>query len=247
MSGHPKGASAYADLQESWSRWQMQGLDEPAPQPEPVEPEFEPPSEQELQQQLDELRAQAQAQGHQEGYQAGHEQGHAAGLAAGQESGHAQGYEAGMAAGLAQAQEQIAEHAQAFIAINHACSQSIETLDQEIGQALIGLATRIAEHVLRSTLNEQPERIKDLVADVLRADPGDTSALLLSLHPDDIALVREYLSEEAEQRPWRLQPDATLQRGDCIVRSAYGDIDATLATRWQRALSALGLKPDQKD
>ncbi|MGE8546992.1 MAG: flagellar assembly protein FliH [Alcaligenes sp.] len=239
-------ASAYAELQESWSRWQMQGLDEPEEPAVPAEPEFVPPTDEELQRQLEDQRAQAQERGHQEGYQAGYEQGRAAGEAAGRESGHAEGYEAGVAAGMAKAQEQIEQHAQAFMALNRACSQSIETLDQEIGQALISLATRIAEHVLRSTLDAQPERIRDLVADVLRADPGDTSLLVLSLHPEDVALVREYLTSEAELRPWRLQADASLQRGDCIVRSAYGDIDATLTTRWRRALSALGLQPDQE-
>lgn len=241
-----KGASAYAELQESWSRWQMQGLDEPAAPVVPPEPEIIPPTEEELQRQLDEQRSHAQEQGHQEGYQAGYEQGRTAGESAGQESGHAAGYEAGMAAGMAKAQEHIEQHAQAFIALNRACSQSIETLDQEIGQALIGLATRIAEHVLRSTLQQQPERITDLVADVLRADPGDTSFLVLSLHPDDIELVRNYLVSESEPRPWRLEPDPGLQRGDCLVRSSYGDIDATLSTRWQRALSALGLASGQE-
>lgn len=240
MSSHRK-ASAYSELQESWSRWQMQGLDDPVVAPKPEEPEFVPPTQEELQRDLENQRSQAQEEGHTQGYQAGFNQGHAAGLAAGQESGHAQGYEAGMAAGMAKAQEQINQYIKAFVALNQNCAQSIATMDQEMGQSLIQLATRIAEHVLQSTIKAEPGRIRDLVAEVLRSDPGDTSALELTLHPDDISLVREFLIEQGEPRAWRLQEDAQLQRGECRVRSSYGDIDATFATRWKRALASLGL------
>ena len=51
MSSHRK-ASAYSELQESWSRWQMQGLDDPVVAPEPEEPEFVPPTQEELQRDL---------------------------------------------------------------------------------------------------------------------------------------------------------------------------------------------------
>ncbi|WGQ36732.1 flagellar assembly protein FliH [Alcaligenes faecalis] len=240
MPSHRK-ASAYSELQDSWTRWQMQGLDDPAPANEPQEPEFVPPTQEELQRELDEQRSQAQEEGHQQGYQAGFDQGHAAGLAAGQESGHALGYEAGISAGMAKAQEQIDQYIKEFVALNQNCAQSIEMMNQEMGQALIQLATRIAEHVLQSTITSEPGRIRDLVAEVLRSDPGDTSALELSLHPDDISLVREFLIEQGEPRAWRLQEDAQLQRGECRVRSSYGDIDATFAIRWKRALASLGL------
>jgi len=110
-----------------------------------------------------------------------------------------------------------------------------------MGQALIRLAPSIAENELERTIKAEPRRIRDLVAEVLRSDPGDTSALELSLHPDDISLVREFLIEQGEPRAWRLQEDPQLQRGECRVRSSYGDIDATFATRWKRALASLGL------
>ena len=245
MSGHRK-VSAYSDLQESWSRWQMQGLDDPVLPSEPEEPEFVPPTDEELQRQLDDQRAQAQEAGHTEGYQAGFNQGHAAGLKAGQESGHTQGYEAGVAAGMAKAQEQIDQYIQEFVALNRNCAQAIDTMDQELGQSLIQLATRIAEHVLHSTIKAEPARIRDLVAEVLRSDPGDTSALEITLNPDDISLVREFLIEQGEPRAWRLQEDSQLQRGECRVRSSYGDIDATFATRWKRALASLGLPSTQE-
>lgn len=240
MSSHRK-ASAYSTLQESWSRWQMQGLDDPVLPKEPEVPEFVPPTDQELQRELDHQRTQAQEEGHAQGYQAGFNQGHAAGMTAGQESGHAQGYEAGLAAGMAKAQEQIDQYIKEFVTLNQNCAQSIATMDQEIGQSLIQLATRVAEHILQSTIKTEPGRIRDLVADVLRSDPGDTSALEITLHPDDIGLVREFLIEQGEPRSWRLQEDAQLLRGECRVRSSYGDIDATLATRWRRALASLGL------
>lgn len=73
MSSHRK-ASAYSELQESWSRWQMQGLDDPVVAPEPEEPEFVPPTPEELQRDLENQRSQAQEEGHTQGYQAGYNQ-----------------------------------------------------------------------------------------------------------------------------------------------------------------------------
>lgn len=234
--------SAYKAMQSDWHRWEMQDLDEskaltPEATIEPI------PTPEELAAQAKAQLEQAQADGHHEGYQLGQQQGYQSGYDKGQAEGYAAGQSAGYQAGMDDAQAQLASHKALFEQLTLRCSESIGELNESMGQALIRLAIDIAEHVLADTITLRPESILGIVHQVLHQDPTDQSLLTLVLHPDDLDIVKQYLQEQVDTRPWRLQADAQLQRGDCIARSAYGDIDATLRTRWRRSIGALAQTP----
>ncbi len=235
-------AAAYLAMQTDWHRWQMQDLDEPT-LPESELPDTPPPSAAEIAAKTQAELEQAQQRGHQQGYDAGHEQGWEAGHKMGLQEGHESGLKTGYEAGMALAQEELAEHKAKFEALLLASSTSIGKLNESMGQALITLAIDIAEHVLGDTLQQYPHSMLPLISQILHLEPGDQSLLTLYLHPDDLDIVKNYLLEQSESRPWRLQADSTLQRGDCIARSAYGEIDASLRTRWRRSLGALANTP----
>ncbi|MYN11657.1 flagellar assembly protein FliH [Pusillimonas sp. TS35] len=186
------------------------------------------------------LHDDAKARGHEEGYA----QGHALGLREGTAAGHQQGYDAGYQAGLAQGREDGAADAHAkarqLASLADGLAQSVHAFEAETGEALVSLAIRIAEQVLHSTLDMQPEKILDLVRDVLRTQADPDALVTVRLHPDDAALVREHLESDPSAGPWRLMPDETIARGGCIANTVLGSVDATLATRWQRVLAALG-------
>lgn len=237
--------SAYTAMQSDWHRWEMQDLDEPAsPMPEDITVAPVPTPE-ELAAQAKAQLEQAQAEGHQEGYQVGQQQGHKIGYDAGHAEGYSAGQAAGYQAGMESAQAELATHKALFEQLTQQCSQSIGDLNESMGQALIRLAINIAEHVLAETVKTHPDTILGIVNQVLQQDPADQSLLTLALHPDDLGIVKAYLQEQSDTRPWRLQADPQLQRGDCIARSAYGDIDATLSTRWRRSIGALAQTPTQ--
>lgn len=231
-------ATLYREAQD-WQRWEMSSFDAPVPASKPA---AEPPAPDPaiLRKEIQRLREAAQASGHAEGYAAGHEQGLREGRETGMASGREEGYNTGMAAGLASGQEQARHESEQLRAMAQACAQSIASLEADMGQALISLSIRIAEQVLRSTLDAHPEKILDLLRDVLQVESGDDAILTLRIHPADLELARRYVQEEAGTRRCRLVPDPAIERGGCIAETALGSIDATLQTRWKRVTSALG-------
>lgn len=178
------------------------------------------------------------AEGHALGLETGRAEGHALGLEAGRIEGHALGLETGHTEGAAQVQEQAAR----LNAMAQACAAAINGLEAEIGQSLIQLATRIAEQVLGDQLRQHPDYILTLVQDVLQSRPELSASLNLRLHPDDLGLVNSFLQQNPELSNYRLIADERITRGGCIAETALGSVDATLETRWQRIVSALGQK-----
>ncbi|MBP6020032.1 MAG: flagellar assembly protein FliH [Burkholderiaceae bacterium] len=229
-----------------WAPLEMTSFDAPVAANTATAPDVAvsppPPTAAELRRQIQALRATAQTRGQAEGYAAGHAQGLATGLQEGQEQGHAQGYEAGLAQGHKAGSEQARQACNQLLTLADECAASIASLEADMGQSLISLAIRIAEQVLRSTLDSQPEKLLDLIHDITHQDNDQDAMLKLRLHPDDLELVRRYLDKEPGVGLWRLLADPTVTRGGCIAETSQGDIDATLETRWQRVIAALGHK-----
>lgn len=185
-------------------------------------------------------RERGYADGRAEGYAQGLEKGREEGLRTGQAEGYKEGYQAGRQAGLEAGADTAAEQARRLQGLADACGTALQNLDAETGHALTSLALRIAEQVVRSTLASQAELITGLVRDILDLDPARQGLLRLRVHSDDAELLQPYLSQDTRIASWQLVPDDTMERGGCIAETALGSIDATLETRWQRVLSALG-------
>lgn len=219
---------------DGWQRWRMATFDRPAPI---TGAQALPP---ELQAELARLRQAARSEGHAEGYAAGHAQGLEAGRGDGLSQGREQGREAGHAAGYAAGAEAARREAQELQALAAASADALDAVQAEMGQAMVSLALDIAQQVLRDTLAVQPERILDVIREIFHAEPERQSLLELRLNPADLELVRKYLEADAGLRNWRLSADPMVERGGCLARTALGDIDATIQTRWRRVAAALG-------
>src|SRR5690606_11774537 len=115
---------------------------------------------------------------------------------AGFKAGHAQGYDSGQMAGHQAGQALATQETDRIQNLAHSCSQAIETLHGDIGQALISLSIKIAEQVLRSTLQSHPDKILDVVHDIMQIDQGKDALLKLRLNPEDQLLVERYLDQE---------------------------------------------------
>ena len=231
-----------------WRRWEMESFD-PAPAPAPSEPSAtQPPADAgaalpdpaEVLAEIERLRETAKARGHAEGFAAGHAQGHEVGLREGREQGLREGRETGYAEGHAKGLEMARSEAERLRQLTQACAEAIGGIEAETGEALLSLALSVAQQVLRSTLKAEPERILDLIRDVVHVDGSQQGLLKLRLNPADLELVDQYLEQDATISQWRLQADMSIERGGCIAETALGNIDATLQTRWQRVTSTLG-------
>ncbi|MNS61999.1 Flagellar assembly protein FliH [compost metagenome] len=245
MSEADNGATTLISRSAAWRRWQMLSFDEP--ETVEVEPEPEPDPGPDPAVVMAQLRAQAMAEGREDGYAQGHAAGVEAGQQAGHEAGYAAGREAGYAEGLAQAREQGAEEAQRLHALVQACAASVGALEEKMGQSLLTLALDIAQQVVRTTLSEQPEAVAAAVRDVLHINPSTNGQMRLWANPEDIELIRLHLADELKEGHWRVMADESIARGGCRAETPFGDIDATLQTRWRRVAASLGRNVSWED
>lgn len=223
-----------------WARWQPEPIASMPPETEPVEQTVNPEKQElRLQNMLARIRKQAQEQGYTDGHAAGHADGMKQGLAQAQEQGHKEGYQAGLDAGHQQGLEKAEEAAAQLAALAQECASALSNLEADMGQALITLAIRIAEHVLHQTLDTKPDTILALLDGLLRLDTGDPAALRLYVNPADLTLVREHLGDQPDTSQWRVLSDESVARGGCKAHTSLGDIDATLETRWRRITSSI--------
>ena len=93
---------------------------------------------------------------------------------------------------------------------------------------------------MRTTLAEQPETVASAVREVLHINPTAGGQMRLWANPADIELIRLHLADELKEGHWRVLADESIARGGCRAETPFGDIDATLQTRWRRVAASLG-------
>lgn len=175
-------------------------------------------------QELSEIRENARIEGYHEGLAAGHAEGHAAGTAAGQ--------------------AEVAEQAARLRAVADSFDTATSGVGEVVGAELLELALHLAHGMLRTALEVKPELVLPVVREALDYLPTVQRPAMLTLHPDDLPLVRAALTEELDKGGWRLVADESIARGGCKVETASNQIDATVETRWARLAQALGGRLD---
>jgi flagellar assembly protein FliH len=156
--------------------------------------------------------------------------------AAGHEEGQGAGYADGLAIGRAEAAREL-EHLQA-IALEF--SGALAAADETIAADVLDLALHLAKGMLRSALEIKPELVIPVVREAIEYLPVVQQPAVLMLNPADMPIVREAIGEELDKGGWRVVQDASIARGGCKVDTATNQIDAQLATRWERMTHALG-------
>lgn len=204
----------------AYQRWEMETLDDPRAEAPAEAPQLALPTAESIQQ----IQLQARQEGHQEGYQEG--------LLLGREQGYGEG------------QEQARQEAQRLHQVLAQLDQTLERLDREMAQQLLELALGVAKQMLRQALKVRPELVLAVVQEAIASLPQVNQHPQLILHPQDAALVRVFLENELAQGHWHLVEDGQVQAGGCRLETAQSELDATLESRWQRVLDALGQSGD---
>lgn len=195
----------------------------PLPTDDTEEPQLS--AEQQLEQKLAQLQLQA------------HEQGYNAGLTEGRQQGHEQGYQDGLAQGLEQGQTQArAQHAPIHARMQQLVSEfqnTLDALDSVIASRLMQMALEAARQVIGQTPIVDNAALIKQIQQLLQQEPLFSGKPQLRVHPDDLQRVEEMLGATLSLHGWRLRGDPTLHHGGCKVSADEGDLDASVATRWQ--------------
>lgn len=114
---------------------------------------------------------------------------------------------------------------------------------------LVSLATQMAEKILNAELTVKPEMLAGIVKNALRS-VTDAKQVTLRVHPQDLDLLKSKTEEIAaslsSSAVLDLRPDDTLKRGDCMVDSEIGSLDAKLATQLNSLKQQLEMSLEKK-
>lgn len=158
------------------------------------------------------------------------------------EQARAEGYAAGRAEALEELRERSAVVAQVLAEAVEAARMARHTAADRAEAHAVDLALRLAEKIVAGAVAAQPGRIVDVVRGALRL-LTDREGLLVLVNPADIDAVRDAMGDLAGQmggfERFELQSDRRVHRGGAIVRTAVGEIDATLETKLERAREVL--------
>ena len=154
------------------------------------------------------------------------------------EKGHAEGHAAGYAEGKLLARAEGARLA----ALTTQLDAAVTTFDQQVAEDLLALALDIARQIIRQIIAVKPEVLLETVHEALAQTHHPHATI--HLHPEDASLVRSYYGDQLAHAGHRIQEDRRLERGGCKIEAGGSQIDASLATRWQRIVASLGSNAD---
>lgn len=149
---------------------------------------------------------------------------------------HQEGYAAGYQEGRARADAELARLTQLLSSLEGALAH----FDEELTQSLLSLGLDIARQMLREALKIRPELVVPVIREAVNSLPPASQHPHLRLNPEDAVLVRTLLADELNHFHWKVVEDGRIERGGCRVETPNSEIDATLESRWQRILAALG-------
>ena len=161
-------------------------------------------------------------------------------LHAARQTGYQDGYRDGMAALEAFKQAHATQTTGQVMAVIDSFQASLGQLEQHLASRVAGIAMELARQVVRDELRAQPQHVVTVAKEALGHMLMSARHIVLHVHPDDHALVMAGAGESLTARHARVAVDALLDRGSCVVTSDIGEVDASVATRWQRAMETVG-------
>jgi len=150
-----------------------------------------------------------------------------------------EGYSAGYAQGRTRLESELSRVANLFMAAR----RELDAAQSSVAAGTVELALDIATAVIRRTVKLAPEHIVDVARDAIGHLPLFCQRGRILLNPEDAALVRGLAAEEFAHAGWTVADDPDLGPGDLKLDTGTTVLDATLQTRWARALAAMGRPP----
>jgi flagellar assembly protein FliH len=153
-----------------------------------------------------------------------------------------QAFEEGFSAGVAQAQAQLEAPAAALTAAVEQLQALRADAAASVEADAVELALRIAEQALGAALAVNRELVVDAVRGALRR-LVERDRVLILVNPEDLEIVRDHtarlVGELGGIEHCEVQAERRVRPGGAIVRTAEGEVDATLETKLARAREVL--------
>lgn len=148
----------------------------------------------------------------------------------------------GYAAGAADARAAYEPAAEALRAVVAELEDQRGELAVQAERAAVELALRIAEQVVQASVAVDPERVLDVVRGALRR-LVERERIIVLVAPDDLDVVRDHMTTITAElggiEHYAVESDRRVARGGAVVRSADGEVDATIESKLARVREVL--------
>jgi flagellar assembly protein FliH len=122
-----------------------------------------------------------------------------------------------------------------------ALTAQLASIQESAAHEITMLAVEIARSAVGVALRVNPELIVTAVTDALALITDENARPTIRVNPADAGLLTEHLTPLLSARGAQLMPDQRVARGGCLIDTSRASVDATLQTRWQRSIAALGI------
>ena len=154
-------------------------------------------------------------------------------------------YENGRREGASALNEQLLHQRNQTIELQRGILDSLQRTLPQVAHAaessLIELALESAKKMVAG-LPVDAAMIEATVREALR-QAEDTAEIVIQLHPDDLALLRQHqspvLAGSPDTGPLRFSGSAEISRGGCILQTRFGVIDARRETKIEQLRQSL--------
>ena len=153
------------------------------------------------------------------------------------------GREDGYAAGHAAAMQLRAQHAADMARVLDALRGRFGELETDGAEQVLTLALTIARQVMRRELEVDHASVMPALHEAVHAVIDQQAHPRVHLNPQDLAHLRDSLDEDGLLKGCRFIADPAISRGGCRVETGHSDVDATIESRWNRVLAAVGIDP----
>jgi flagellar assembly protein FliH len=154
------------------------------------------------------------------------------------ESARVEGYEAGRATGYEHGASEISTAATALEEAARGVCGLRDEVAETVERDAIELALALAGKILSAALEVRPELVVDVVQGALRRI-SDRRRITVLVNPADLATVRASIGEITAQGSGvelcDLLADERVGAGSAVVRTAEGEVDASVPTQLERA------------
>ena len=156
------------------------------------------------------------------------------------------GFDAGRISGAENAKRElegrISEDGVALGNLLENVGEQLKILYGRIEEEAFRLAIDVAEKLVKRTVTLDDEFVVRQIKDAIHRVVG-VESIKIRVNPFDEPLVREHrasiLSSVDSIRECVIEPDENIGRGDCIIESASGNIDARMSTQLRQIEAAL--------
>ncbi len=147
------------------------------------------------------------------------------------EAAREEGRQEGLREGRSKAREEMAEQIELAGRILSEAKRERDARLAEREDELLRLASRLAERVVRETVETDPQLIRRVVDEALD-QIRDEQEITLVLNPRDFETIQSVIDDFRAQHPSlesiTLSEDPHMDRGGCRIHTRFGDLDATL-------------------